>query len=61
MRLTPWKSRNSHYGVSKGAVTAMVRALAVELAGHKIRFNSILPGWIATDMTEKSTPSSPRC
>ena len=47
-------ARNSHYGASKGAVTAMVRALAVELARHKIRVNSILPGWIETDMTERS-------
>lgn len=47
-------ARNSHYGASKGAVTAMVRALAVELARHKIRVNSILPGWIATEMTERS-------
>ncbi len=47
-------ARNSHYGASKGAVTAMVRALAVELARHKIRVNSILPGWIETDMTHKS-------
>ena len=47
-------ARNSHYGASKGAVTAYVRALAVELARHKIRVNSILPGWIVTDMTEQS-------
>ncbi|KQP23237.1 SDR family NAD(P)-dependent oxidoreductase [Pseudorhodoferax sp. Leaf267] len=47
-------ARNSHYGASKGAVTAMVRALAVELARHKIRVNSILPGWIETDMTQRS-------
>jgi NAD(P)-dependent dehydrogenase (short-subunit alcohol dehydrogenase family) len=47
-------ARNSHYGASKGAVTSMVRALAVELARHKIRVNSILPGWIETAMTEKS-------
>jgi hypothetical protein len=47
-------ARNSHYGASKGAVTSMVRALAVELARHGIRVNSILPGWIVTDMTEKS-------
>ena len=37
-------ARNSHYGASKGAVTSMVRALAVELARHRIRVNSILPG-----------------
>jgi NAD(P)-dependent dehydrogenase (short-subunit alcohol dehydrogenase family) len=47
-------ARNSHYGASKGAVTSMVRALAVELARHQIRVNSILPGWIATEMTERS-------
>jgi NAD(P)-dependent dehydrogenase (short-subunit alcohol dehydrogenase family) len=47
-------ARNSHYGASKGAVTAYVRALAVELARHKIRVNSILPGWIVTDMTERA-------
>lgn len=47
-------ARNSHYGASKGAVTSMVRALAVELARHSIRVNAILPGWIETEMTEKS-------
>jgi len=47
-------ARNSHYGASKGAVASMVRALAVELARHRIRVNSILPGWIETDMTERS-------
>ena len=45
-------ARNSHYGASKGAVTAFVRALAVELARHRIRVNSILPGWIVTEMTD---------
>ena len=47
-------ARNSQYGASKGAVTSMVRALAVELARHRVRVNSILPGWIETDMTERS-------
>jgi len=47
-------ARNSHYGASKGAVCSFVRALAVELARHRIRANSILPGWIATEMTERS-------
>jgi NAD(P)-dependent dehydrogenase (short-subunit alcohol dehydrogenase family) len=44
-------ARNSHYGASKGAVTSYARALAVELARHRIRVNSILPGWIESDMT----------
>ena len=47
-------ARNSHYGASKGAVTSYVRALSVELARHRIRVNSILPGWIVTDMTERA-------
>jgi NAD(P)-dependent dehydrogenase (short-subunit alcohol dehydrogenase family) len=50
-------ARNSQYGASKGAVTSFVRALAVELARHQIRVNSILPGWIVTDMTERSVPN----
>lgn len=48
-------ARNSHYGASKGAVASFVRAIAMELARHQIRVNSILPGWIETDMTEGST------
>ncbi len=47
-------ARNSHYGASKGAVTAFIRALAVELARYRIRANSILPGWIVTGMTEQA-------
>jgi NAD(P)-dependent dehydrogenase (short-subunit alcohol dehydrogenase family) len=44
-------ARSSHYGASKGGVCAMVRALAVELARYRITVNSILPGWIETEMT----------
>ena len=47
-------ARNEHYGASKGGMVAMVRALAVELARHGIRANSILPGWIETEMTARS-------
>ena len=47
-------ARNSHYGASKGAVTSFVRALTVELARHRIRVNSVLPGWITSDMTARS-------
>lgn len=47
-------AHNSHYGASKGAVTSYVRALAVELARHLIRVNSILPGWIETEMTQEA-------
>jgi NAD(P)-dependent dehydrogenase (short-subunit alcohol dehydrogenase family) len=45
-------ARNEAYASTKGAVLSMVRGLAVEYARHGIRANSILPGWIATDMTQ---------
>lgn len=47
-------ARNEHYGASKGGMTAMIRALAVELARYGIRANAVLPGWIETDMTARS-------
>jgi NAD(P)-dependent dehydrogenase (short-subunit alcohol dehydrogenase family) len=43
--------RNQAYAGSKGAVLSMMRGLAVEYARYGIRANSIVPGWIATDMT----------
>jgi NAD(P)-dependent dehydrogenase (short-subunit alcohol dehydrogenase family) len=43
--------RNQAYASTKGGVLSMVRGLAVEYARYGIRANSILPGWIATDMT----------
>ena len=46
--------RKEAYASTKGAVLSMVRGLAVEYARHGIRANSILPGWIATDMTAGS-------
>ncbi|MGA7272227.1 MAG: SDR family oxidoreductase [Acidimicrobiia bacterium] len=42
-----------HYSASKGAATAMARALAVRLARHDIRVNVIAPGWVATEMTDE--------
>jgi len=45
-------ARNISYAHSKAGLVAMCRGLAVELARHKITVNSILPGWIETDMTQ---------
>jgi NAD(P)-dependent dehydrogenase (short-subunit alcohol dehydrogenase family) len=39
------------YGASKGALVAMTRALAVEMARYEVTANAILPGWIETEMT----------
>lgn len=43
--------RNEHYGATKGAVNALVRALAVELARYGVTVNAVLPGWIESEMT----------
>jgi NAD(P)-dependent dehydrogenase (short-subunit alcohol dehydrogenase family) len=42
------------YGAAKTAVNGLVRALAVGLARHKIRVNSLLPGWTITEMASRS-------
>jgi NAD(P)-dependent dehydrogenase (short-subunit alcohol dehydrogenase family) len=44
-------ARAAAYAASKGALLALMRSLAVELARHGITANSILPGWIETEMT----------
>jgi len=44
--------RQAQYSASKAGLGALVRSLAVELARHGIQANTILPGWIETDMTE---------
>lgn len=44
--------RNQAYAHTKGGLIAMMNAIAVEYGRYGIRGNSILPGWIATDMTE---------
>ena len=36
--------RGVHYSASKGGVVAMTRAMALELAPHRIRVNAIAPG-----------------
>ncbi len=47
-------ARNEHYAATKGGLVSMIKALAVELARYGVTANSILPGWIETDMTAKS-------
>ena len=39
------------YGTSKGGIVQMARSLAVAWAEDNIQVNSILPGWINTDLT----------
>jgi NAD(P)-dependent dehydrogenase (short-subunit alcohol dehydrogenase family) len=40
-----------NYGASKAGVNAMMKGIAVQHARHGIRCNSVLPGWIETEMT----------
>lgn len=40
----------SHYCTSKAGVVMLTRAMALELAHHHIRVNSILPGYIDVDL-----------
>jgi 3-oxoacyl-[acyl-carrier protein] reductase len=42
----------ANYAASKGAINALTRALAVELAPRNITVNAIAPGFIETDMSE---------
>lgn len=46
--------RNEHYAASKTALVAVMRGLAVELARHAVRCNTLVPGWTETPMTEPS-------
>lgn len=43
----------STYSATKGAVAALVRVLAVELAARKIRVNSVSPATISTPIQQK--------
>lgn len=42
---------NQAYSCSKAAILSLMRGLAVELARHGIRANTIMPGWVETEMT----------
>jgi len=52
--------RLAAYSASKGAVLAMSRAAAVELARKGIRVNTISPGVVRTKMFEESTNFDPK-
>jgi NAD(P)-dependent dehydrogenase (short-subunit alcohol dehydrogenase family) len=42
------------YSATKGAVTALTRALAVEYAPFKIRVNALCPGFVETALTRRA-------
>jgi NAD(P)-dependent dehydrogenase (short-subunit alcohol dehydrogenase family) len=39
------------YAAAKGAIVSMTKSIAVEWARYGIRANTLLPGWIRTEMT----------
>lgn len=41
-----------NYAASKGAIVQLTKSLATSWARHHIQVNSILPGWISTDLTK---------
>ena len=41
------------YGAAKAGLISMLKGIAVEYARYGIRANAILPGWIATDLTDQ--------
>jgi len=43
----------TNYAASKGGVIAMTKSFAIEAATSGIRYNTITPGFIATDMTDE--------
>jgi NAD(P)-dependent dehydrogenase (short-subunit alcohol dehydrogenase family) len=42
----------SHYAAAKAAVVSLSATLALECASSEVRVNSLLPGWIDTDLTD---------
>lgn len=42
---------NQGYSAAKAGLASLVRGLAVELARHRVRANTLMPGWTETDMT----------
>ena len=61
-RIVAVASAASHHGVryaaayaaSKHAVLGLIRSIAVETAGSSVTANSVCPGYVATEMTERS-------
>ncbi len=42
----------TNYSASKGGVIAMTKSFAIETAPRGVRFNTVTPGFIATEMTD---------
>src|ERR1700677_1271679 len=49
-----------HYNASKGGVTMLTKAAAVDLARHGIRVNAVAPGPVQTGFTPGADPRDPQ-
>lgn len=47
----------AHYAATKGAVIALTRVFAAELAGSGVTVNAVAPGAVHTTMSEKLSPT----
>jgi NAD(P)-dependent dehydrogenase (short-subunit alcohol dehydrogenase family) len=45
----------SAYSASKGALSASIRVMALELASKKIRVNTVCPGMVKTEMNSENS------
>lgn len=50
---TPHPTAAASYGASKGALDALTRQLALEMAPYGIRVNAVCPGAVETEMTKQ--------
>jgi len=50
-------ARNQHYAATKGGLISAIKGCTVEFARYSVIANSIVPGWIATDMTQGAQDS----
>ena len=54
IRSTIFKQKMAEYAASKGAVSSMTSAMALDLAPYNIQVNAVAPGFIYTGMTKAS-------
>lgn len=52
------RGQRDNYALSKAALNALTKLLAVELAPRKIRVNATDPGWVRSDMGGRGAPRS---
>jgi NAD(P)-dependent dehydrogenase (short-subunit alcohol dehydrogenase family) len=44
----------SHYAASKGGIISFTKSLASEFGQYNINVNCVAPGWVLTNMSEKT-------